>query len=554
MSQEWLQERYQIIRPLNQGGMGTVYLARDHQRFRRYVAIKKNTYTQHSASAQWFEREAAILVALDHVNLPKVHAFFTDPFSGHQHLVMDYIEGENLHEILERAGPLDEATALTWLLPVMRALHYMHSYTDAAGSATPILHLDIKPENIILRGQDQQPFLVDFGLANNSQATAPVPRGGTKGYTPPEQYEGTVDVRTDIYALGATLYKLLTGETPTPSQERQAGVRLEKPRRFRPQISRQTQRVIWQALALDPDKRYQSVRAMHQALYTPHRDWSRLFVLLGLLMLIAAAVWLGTNPGVVNNWDDWLPNPIVWFATPSPLPTPNAAPTGQGTLVGLWPHSSPTPADPAGTPIPPSAQCDSGMALITDGDTSFCFDRYEVSNGNYLTCVAAGICSPVAPEDRYIPWLRGALDDTVNASYPIVNVTWAQADAYCTHYRKARLPTWNEWMLLYSRLEHVEGAEGSNRMEPVDHASLRQTAGDLYGIAANVREWVEDARFLGGRLVRRGIPIGPSSLDPNDFLAAIYREKYTFTGDDLTIERKEDWGFRCAATITPGAE
>ncbi len=260
--------RYRIKGQLNQGGMSTVYLATDRNLSERAVAIKENIDSSISAQQQ-FQHEAALLARLTHPNLPRVTDYFIEP-SGQQYLVMDYIAGDDLRQIIRKLRqPLAEADVLTWINQVMDALVYMHDWIDPeTGEATPIIHRDIKPGNI-KRTLDGRVVLVDFGLAKyqaNHQETQVGARAVTPGYSPPEQYVGGTDVRSDVYALGATLYMLLTGEKPPDAPLIANGTPLPTPRQLNAQISRNTERAILRAMQLKPEDRFQSIRAMQRAL------------------------------------------------------------------------------------------------------------------------------------------------------------------------------------------------------------------------------------------------------------------------------------------------
>ena len=202
-----LNNRYRIVKLLGQGGFGAVYRAwdlnLDHQR-----AIKENLDTSPQAQRQ-FKREAQILDVLVHPNLPRVIDHFIVPNQG-QYLVMDFVEWQDLGEMLMN-GPLPEARVLPWIIQVCDALIYLHSQNP------PVIHRDIKPGNIKIT-PDGRAILVDFGISkvyDPTLSTTVGARAVTPGYSPPEQYgKGATDARSDMYALGATLYHLLTGQAP----------------------------------------------------------------------------------------------------------------------------------------------------------------------------------------------------------------------------------------------------------------------------------------------------------------------------------------------------
>lgn len=206
-----LENRYQIERLLAQGGMGAVYKGFD-TKLKAAVAVKENVF-QSPQSGQQFEQEALILAGLRHSSLPRVTDHFRS--EGQQYLVMDYIEGEDLWEIVKQRGrPLSEVQALNYIIQICDAVSYLHQRNP------PIIHRDIKPKNIKITPNGEA-ILVDFGIAKISHDQTPTQsgaRGLTPGFSPPEQYSkiGTTPA-SDIYALGATLYAVLTAQEPPDS-------------------------------------------------------------------------------------------------------------------------------------------------------------------------------------------------------------------------------------------------------------------------------------------------------------------------------------------------
>jgi serine/threonine protein kinase len=255
--------RYQIIRLLGQGGFGAVYLAHDLS-LNRPCALKENLETSDEVRRQ-FIREAQLLGNLNHPNLPRVIDYFV--LAGHgQYLVMDYVEGEDLQELLDRtAQPLPEAQALDWIGQVCAALTYLHQHNP------PVIHRDIKPSNIRITPSGQA-MLVDFGIAKfydgQSQTTAGA-RAFTPGYSPPEQYgKAPTDERSDIYALGATLYTLLTNQVPPDSVDLLTGsaTPLTPAHLVNPKATPPVGRAIAQAMEPERSRRFHSVAEFHEAL------------------------------------------------------------------------------------------------------------------------------------------------------------------------------------------------------------------------------------------------------------------------------------------------
>jgi eukaryotic-like serine/threonine-protein kinase len=258
---------YQIQQCLSQRGMSTVYLACDRTLPGRIVVIKENQDSL-PAIRQQFYHEAAILAQLAHHHLPRVTDYFVEP-TDQQYLVMEYIPGDDLRQILRtQRNPLTEQVVLPWIQQVMSALTYMHGWLDpTTGRLTPVIHRDIKPSNVKCTA-DNHIMLVDFGLVQYETGAAQNgPLGVTPGYSPPEQYRGATDTRSDLYALGATLYTLLTAEKPPDATGLANGRPLPTPRQLNPRISRNTEHVILYAMHLQPHNRFQSVPEMHEALF-----------------------------------------------------------------------------------------------------------------------------------------------------------------------------------------------------------------------------------------------------------------------------------------------
>jgi serine/threonine protein kinase len=257
-----LNNRYRIVKLLGQGGFGAVYRAWDmNLDFPR--ALKENLDTS-SESQKQFKREAQILTGLTHPNLPRVIDHFIIPEQG-QYLVMDYVEGQDLQEmLLQRNGPLPEAQVVGWIEQICSALEYLHAQNP------PVVHRDIKPANIKITPQSKA-MLVDFGIAKASEAGHATTIGAkavTPGYSPIEQYGmgGHTGPRTDIYALGATMYALLTGQPPVESTLRVGRDPLTPTGQLNPEISPPVTVAIQKAMQVDAEQRYQSAGEFASAL------------------------------------------------------------------------------------------------------------------------------------------------------------------------------------------------------------------------------------------------------------------------------------------------
>ena len=255
-----LQGRYRIERELGKGGFGAVYCAWDSN-VDRPCAVKENLEMAAEGRRQ-FSREATVLANLSHPNLPRVTDHFSIPGQG-QYLVMDFVEGEDLGSLVSRQGKVPVEQALGWIIQVADALVYIH------GQQPPVLHRDIKPANIRITPGGRA-MLVDFGLVkvfDPSMKTTMGARAVTPGYAPPEQYgQGRTDHRTDIYALGATLYTLLTGQEPPESVQRVAGGQIASVQAANPNVPVRLSGVVERAMALEPSRRYQSAAEFKAAL------------------------------------------------------------------------------------------------------------------------------------------------------------------------------------------------------------------------------------------------------------------------------------------------
>jgi serine/threonine protein kinase len=261
--------RYRIVQLIGEGGFGAVYKARD-ERFQatRVVAIKEMSDANLSASERAsaltdFRREANLLVQLNHPNLPQVSDFFEE--GTKTYLVMEFIKGKTLEQVSDDAdGPLDEALVMGWALQLCSVLQYLHNRQP------PVIFRDMKPSNVMVTG-DNQLKLIDFGIARvfKVSATKDTTLLGSQGYAPLEQYgRGQSDPRSDIYALGATLYHLLTGIVPAdaPSCRVNPHVFLT-PRQLNPRITQATEEIVLMAMEQDPDERFQSAEAMRKAIF-----------------------------------------------------------------------------------------------------------------------------------------------------------------------------------------------------------------------------------------------------------------------------------------------
>jgi serine/threonine protein kinase len=264
-----LQNRYEVVRLLSQGGMGAVYEARDQQQSET-VALKECFFNDDAMRHQ-FEREARLLEKLHHHALTRLIDYFTE--NDGQFLVMEFIPGDDLGGMIADRGyafPPDEV--LTWGEQLLEALEYLHTQEP------PTVHRDIKPQNLKLNPAGHI-ILLDFGLAKGSVSQyAPAARsmlGYTPYYAPLEQIQGTgTDPRSDIYSLAATMYHLMTGATPPDALSRATALITGKPDplaradEINPHVPVEIATLLTQAMSLNRDQRPASADAMRTALRT----------------------------------------------------------------------------------------------------------------------------------------------------------------------------------------------------------------------------------------------------------------------------------------------
>jgi len=258
-----LSNRYQIQDVIGIGGMGSVYRARDlhFPNVIKLVAVKEIINQAPDPKVREtviknFEREANILVTLNHPAIPKIFDFFSH--DERSYLVQELINGRDLEAILRSSvEPIREDQAILWAIEVCDVLEYLHTHKPE-----PIIFRDIKPQNLMVNQQNHI-VMVDFGIAKIFTSSQKGTMIGTEGYSPPEQYRGEATFQTDIYALGATLHHLLTRRDP----------RLEAPfsfsdrpiRKFNPLVSQDLEMIISTALNYKPEDRFKDIKSMREA-------------------------------------------------------------------------------------------------------------------------------------------------------------------------------------------------------------------------------------------------------------------------------------------------
>ena len=203
--------RYRVVKPLGGGGMKLVYLAEDLRLAARRCALAEvvDNFTNPDAQRQAvdaFQREADMLARLNNEHIPRVFDRFSE--QNRHYLVMEYIDGATLEEEMKQAGGrLAEPRVIDIALQILATLEYLHNLEP------PVIYRDLKPSNVMMMANGQAK-LIDFGIARHFQPLQNATMIGTQGYAPPEQYRGKVELRSDLYALGATMHHALCGRDP----------------------------------------------------------------------------------------------------------------------------------------------------------------------------------------------------------------------------------------------------------------------------------------------------------------------------------------------------
>lgn len=254
-----IDDKYEILTLIGQGGMSKVYLARD-RRLNKQWAVKeiqkKARDKNNEVVVQSAIAEANMIKQLDHPSIVRIVDIIDEP--DVIYIIEDYIEGETLNTILEGQGAQPQELVIEWAMQICEALEYLHTRKQ------PIIYRDMKPSNVMLK-PDGNIKIIDFGIAREykEQSSADTVSLGTKGYAAPEQFggKGQTDARTDIYCLGVTLYHLITGHSPCdPPYE------IYPIRHWNPQLDPGLEAIIEKCTQLNPGDRYQSCAELLYAL------------------------------------------------------------------------------------------------------------------------------------------------------------------------------------------------------------------------------------------------------------------------------------------------
>jgi len=392
-----------ILAKIGQGGMGSVYTARQDSS-NKIVAVKilSAELAREERNIEFFLREARSAAKLEHPNIVHIYNFGQE--NGSYFIIMSYIEGKSLADIIAEKGPLNPDAATDIILEVLDGLRHAHSKT--------IIHRDIKPANILL-GTDGHPKIVDFGLARSiseeKQLTMAGEMVGTAYFMSPEQgLAGKVDHRADLYAIGATYFYLLTGKYPFEGKSsievihKHIGLPFPNIILIKPDFPLWISRILEQLTRKKPDDRYQSAAQV-----------------IGEIKRLRAAETDGT--AVSNERSIDLPKISEFFAAeaaaiPAPPPPPEHRPP-IATLVSdrLMPAQASRPADavnsalPLGAPVSPRRETLKGKnlqlpALHNTIKTTTYFAVTFAAMGCFLLAGSAGTLKPGLTESLLSPF------------------------------------------------------------------------------------------------------------------------------------------------------
>lgn len=247
-----LDDRFELIAPIDSGGTCDVYLAKDAtNKLNKKWAVKCVDARGNTGYLEHYKQEVRILDELDHPNMTTIH-YFSEK-EGCFFFVMNYINGNNLDEVLKVNGPQSEKDVVSWMKTICDVLYYLHT-----AKVRPIIYCDLNPKNIMVDDRNT-PFLLDYGISKEIDRGIPdkAPPLGTEGFAAPEQYNNgshLLDERTDIYAVGATMYNILTAKIPAKGKKHV--------REYNEHVSSGLDFIIAKCLEEDPEKRYYDIKEL----------------------------------------------------------------------------------------------------------------------------------------------------------------------------------------------------------------------------------------------------------------------------------------------------
>lgn len=392
-----LNNRYEVIRELGDGGFGKTFLVRDLQMPSARECVVKQLKPLHENAEIYamvkdrFQREAAILEQLgEHDQVPRLYAYFCE--ADLFYLVEEYVEGDTLTQKVQREGAQSEAIVQAMLVNLLPAIVHVHQQK--------IVHRDIKPDNILLRQSDQKPVLIDFGAVKETMATMLNAQGdssrsivvGTPGYMPSEQMVGRPVYGSDLYSLGLTAIYMLTGKLPQDlDTDPQTGAFLW--RGYAPQVSEGLAAVLDRAIQISPGNRFGSAQEMFMALNG-----------------LAVGVTLPPNGVWPQGQPQYVPQPAVPSATVVSAPPGNYVSAMPTQMAVPQPVSQPVYAQPPSQVYPtPAAGGEWKKAAMTGGIIGLSIlvgalvlktqnQPAPVANNGSPTATPAAVVSPTPPQ------------------------------------------------------------------------------------------------------------------------------------------------------------
>ncbi len=241
-----------ILMQIAAGGLAAIYLAETQDKDLRVIKEASLPPTLddklREKAKELFAREATILQSLSHPKIARVLDYFIE--DGRDYLVLEFVPGHTLRQLVRQNGPMTEEAVLTYALQIAEILEYLHSQSP------PVIHRDITPDNLVLR-EDGQIVVIDFGAANQVLGTATGTMIGKQAYISPEQFRGRAVLQSDIYGLGGSMYFMLTGQDPE-------ALSTSNPRTVNPEVSPGVGELVAECTDVEIGNRIPTARALFE--------------------------------------------------------------------------------------------------------------------------------------------------------------------------------------------------------------------------------------------------------------------------------------------------